>query len=266
MSLEMKQGFEIKNNDYKPEQKLMDDDRVKPNQKLEVLGILKEALAIFSKNFRFNIFILLTTLPLFFFMVYYESLLQRTLVETSNILKQTPLHLDSILQNMDAIIDRKTEDFVNELVQLSFLYLVPLHLLEFCTVIVTVDLASKIGKEARTMTLKEMIQKPIYGARMRGIFVTYFQVLFLSTFMLLGLIWSVTNYSVWGRSSMFNVFFAAFYGAAFVALLTKYFRMECCVEYEYCHFGVGGDSRVTGFKHGRLLLFSIKVASGVGCF
>lgn len=224
----MKQGFEIKNSDYKPEQKMMDDDRVKPNQKLEVLGILKEALAVFSKNFRFIIFILLTTLPLFVFMVYYESLLQRTLVETSNILRQTPLYVyeinyDSIIwQNMETIFDSMTDDFVNGLVQLSFLYLVPLHLLEFCTVIVTVDLASKIGQEERTMTLKEMIQKPIYGARMGGIFVTYFQVLILSTCMLLGLIWLVTNYSVWGRSPMFSLFSAAFYGAAFVALLTKY--------------------------------------------
>ena len=87
-----------------------------------------------------------------------------------------------------------TKHVYYKLLQLGFLYLVPLHLLELCTVIVTVDMASKIyAKEETPMTLKEMIKEAIYGARLRGTFITSYYVLFLSTCILLGLIPSVTH-------------------------------------------------------------------------
>ena len=72
------------------------------------------------------------------------------------------------------------------------------------------------------MSLKEMIHKPIYGARLRGTFVTSFYVLFLSACTQLGLIWLVTYYYVIFANSVVDVLFAVSYGAAFVALLTKH--------------------------------------------
>lgn len=194
----------------------MEDNRVMRNQKAGVFDIIKQAPAIFSKNF--IIFIFLTSLPLFFFMVYYEISLQRTLVDASNILKLR----SGDAYSYSAIPVKSTKDFDHELVRLGLLYLVPRHLLELCAVIATVDLASKIHAEERVTTLKEMIRRPIYGSRVRGTFITSLYVLFFSNCTLSGLIILVTSYfGVW-RRSMFAEFFLVFYGPICVALLTKF--------------------------------------------
>ncbi|KAL4639142.1 hypothetical protein ACB092_03G196500 [Castanea dentata] len=169
-------------------QKLLEKSHDLRKQKLEVFDILREALIVSFKNFSFIIFIFLASLPFFGLMVYYETFLQRTLVEASHILKHPPSYSTYNWPLPEFLAETVTKDFFHELVQLSFLYLVPLHLFELCTVIVTVDLASKIYAEETPMTLKEMIHKPIYGARLRGTFVTSFYVLFLSTCTQLGLI------------------------------------------------------------------------------
>uniref|UniRef100_A0A2N9GPV5 Uncharacterized protein n=1 Tax=Fagus sylvatica TaxID=28930 RepID=A0A2N9GPV5_FAGSY len=225
------EGSEMDNNHIVLEQKLDENNHDMRNQKLEVFDILRTALIISFKKFNFIIFIFLTSLPLFCYMVYYEIFLQTTLVETSNIVNQEWI-TESIAE------EEMTKDFLQKLVQLGFLYLVPLNFIEFCTVIVTVDLASKIYAEERSMTLKEMkemIHKLYCGARVRGTFITSFYVLFSSTCTLLGLLWLVTTcfllrsvlsvpyYPVIFKDySVIDVFFVVFYGAAFVALLTKY--------------------------------------------
>ncbi|KAM4109894.1 hypothetical protein ACJW30_03G153900 [Castanea mollissima] len=200
-------------------EKLIEKNHDIRNQKLGVFDILKEALIITFKNFNFIIFILLTSLPLFGFMVYYESFLQETLVETYDILKQTPGYSDWPVPKF--IHNKMTKHVFYELLQLGFLYLVPLHLFEFCTVIVTVDLSSKIHAQERPMTLKEMKHRPICGARLRGTFITSIYVLYISTCTLLGLIWLVTYYFIL-ENSIIEVFFAGFYGAGFLLLLVKY--------------------------------------------
>jgi hypothetical protein len=179
------------------------DDHIR-NQELGVFDILKEALVIIFKNFNLIIFIFLVSIPLFCFLVYYE----RTLVETLNILRQTdhgfydhnwPASLH------DLVVIRKTKHVYYKLVQLGFLYLVPLHLLELCTVVVTIHLSSKIyAKEETAMTL-----------------ITSFYVLFLSTFTLLGLISFVTHW-VNISNSVIDFFFQVFYGAIFLPLAKMY--------------------------------------------
>ncbi|KAE8023413.1 hypothetical protein FH972_009107 [Carpinus fangiana] len=206
---------------------LLEDNPVTQNQKVGAFDIIKQASTIFSKNFNFIIFIFLTSLPLFFFMVYYEIFLQTTLVNASNILKKRSdsysyyrlIVTESI---SPAIPQKSTKDVLPEFVQLGLLYLVPRHLLELCTIIVTVDLASKIHAEERVITLKEMMDRPIYGAKVRGTFVTSLCVLFLSTCTLSGSIWLATTYFAYWRRSTFSVFFLGFYGPIFVALLTKH--------------------------------------------
>jgi hypothetical protein len=205
---------------------LLEDNPVTQNQEVGVFDIIKQALSIFSKNFNFIIFIFLISLPLFFFMVYYEIFLQRTLVDASNILRNPYGYYDYYDWSISSYMFEKST-FLHQLVQLGLLYIVPRHLLELCTVIVTVDLASKIRAEERVITLKEMIDRPIYGAKVRDTFVTSLCVLYLSTCALFGLTWFVTYYAavyaVW-RQSIFAVFFLVFYGPLFVALLTKYFE------------------------------------------
>jgi hypothetical protein len=206
---------------------LLEDNPDTQNQKMGAFDIIKQASTIFSKNFNFIIFIFLTSLPLFFFMLYYEIFLQTTLVNASNILKKRydyysydRLIVTDLIR--PAIPQKSTKDVLPEFVQLGLLYLVPRHLLELCTVIVTVDLASKIHAEERVITLKEMMDRPIYGAKVRGTFVTSLCVLFLSTCTLSGLTWFVTTYFAFWRQSTFAVFFLGFYGPIFVALLTKH--------------------------------------------
>ncbi len=200
--------------------KLIENNHDIQHQKLGVFDILKEALVIIFKNFNFIIFIFLVCIPLFCFLVYYE----RTLVETLDILRQTNDYYDHYWPSpIDLIVFRMTKHVYYKLLQLGFLYLVPLHLLELCTVIVTVDMASKIyAKEETPMTLiKGMIKEAIYGARLRGTFITSYYVLFLSTCILLGLISFVTH-AVNMSSSITDLYFPVCYGIFILPLLIKY--------------------------------------------
>jgi hypothetical protein len=215
-------GSEMEDNHVLLEQNLLlEDNPVTQNQEVGVFDIIKQALSIFSKNFNFIIFIFLISLPLFFFMVYYEIFLQRTLVDASNILRNSYDDYYYYEWSISSYMPVKST-FLLQLVQLGLLYLVPRHLFELCTIIVIVDLALKIYAEERVITLKEMIDRPIYVAKVKGTFVTSLCVLFLSTCTISGLIWLVTTYDTVFRQSIFAVFFLVFYVLLFVALLTKY--------------------------------------------
>ncbi|KAK2454778.1 hypothetical protein P8452_02131 [Trifolium repens] len=58
-------------------------------------------------------------------------------------------------------------DYLPLLIQLGFIYIVPLHVFEFCSAIVTIDLASKLSSEENNsklsslMSLKQMFQNSI---------------------------------------------------------------------------------------------------------
>ncbi|KAF5443190.1 hypothetical protein F2P56_035769 [Juglans regia] len=122
------------------EKKLLEDNLAMPNQKLELQGIFEKARA--------------------------DSEIDSTLI-----VRRLITH-NSFYKNEWEL--RTT--FSHQLVQLGFLYLVPFHLLELCTVIVTVDLASKIYAEDRPiLTLKEMLKKQIYGARIRALLLKYLE-------------------------------------------------------------------------------------------
>lgn len=172
----------------------------------------------------------------------------------------------------------KTESrttFSHQLVQLGFLYLVPLHLLELCIVIVTVDLASKIYAEDRTLILplKEMLYKQIYGARIRGTFITSSYVILLSTCNLLGLVWLATSYHVFWRSES-QVPFLLFYGPVFIALLLKYlewsavWNMSIVISVLEGTFGVRAMLLSAHFNKGSerrgLLLMAVFFVWGLG--
>ncbi|OMO52784.1 hypothetical protein COLO4_36979 [Corchorus olitorius] len=199
-------------------------EMVTGKKKLGMFEILKEAILIPCKNINFIFFQVITSFSLFCILVYYEILLQRTLFETSMILTQHPgdFHCCWPIPS-DHITKKLNWEYTQKLIQLSLLYLLPLHLLELYSALMTVDLASKLYGKQESLTLKEMIQKPIQKERLTGTFITSLYVLFLSTCTLLGLIWLVMNYFVFLRNyPVFDVFFAVIIGAAFVVLLTKY--------------------------------------------
>lgn len=82
------------------------------------------------------------------------------MVEISEIVKQIPddLHFNWLVP-FD--IARKMKDYSAGFSHLRLLYLVSLHLLELSTVLLIVDLASKIyEEEGSTMTLKAMLHIP----------------------------------------------------------------------------------------------------------
>ncbi|KAJ0037383.1 hypothetical protein Pint_23015 [Pistacia integerrima] len=197
---------------------------IQKNQKLEVFGILKEAVTIPCKNINFLVFSIMISFPLFSFLIYYESFLLKTLAQTSDILSTHSYSNYNWPLPDHLITESMNKDIAYKLIQLGLLYLLPLHLLELFTMLLTIDLASKIysSEERPTMTLKEMIDKPIYIAKLGAALITSVYVLILSTCTLLGLIWLVINYYILLRNLIYNVLFAVIYGSAFVALLTKY--------------------------------------------
>ncbi|GLT36529.1 hypothetical protein SLA2020_109020 [Shorea laevis] len=192
-------------------------------QKLELLDIIKEAMFIPVKNINFFFFIIITSFPLFCLLVSSEILLQSTFTEISHTLNYQPsFHLPFTWPTPFDIISNLGDELLYRLVQLGLLYLVPLHLLEFCSAFMTINVASDIYTEERKMSLKEIVQKPIHKAKLRAAFITSVYAHALSTSTLLGLMWLVTAYYAIFWNSVVSVFFAVFHGAAFVALLMKY--------------------------------------------
>ncbi|PQQ18314.1 uncharacterized protein Pyn_36025 [Prunus yedoensis var. nudiflora] len=210
----------------------MESNLLMKNQKLEAFGILRKALIISARNTNFFIFTILTSLPLFCFLVYCESSLQKSLVDISKI--QNPLYSNvhgyraSFNLSWSIPLDIATKlnkEFPYELTHLG-LYLVPLHLLNLSTVIVIVHLASKIYTEEipTKMTFKEMVHRPFGKTRLKGTFVTYVYFLFLSTCTLLGLAWlGIIFYAVFRDFSLMADHASyAVLCPSFVALLVMY--------------------------------------------
>ncbi|XP_058747617.1 uncharacterized protein LOC131620522 [Vicia villosa] len=179
------------------------EDILKQKQKLEVSDILKEAVMLSVRSFNFIIFTFLTSLPLFCMTVYFEIQFQE-LVETFSI----NIPDDVRYGYFNSMLDRMNKDYnYLKLIQLGLVYIFPLQILEFGTAIVTVDLASKLNtQQEKKMTLKEMFEKPIDSTKLRGSFLTFVYVVFLTTTHQLGLLWIVINYHIWLKDFSFVVF------------------------------------------------------------
>ncbi|XP_030497089.1 uncharacterized protein LOC115712840 [Cannabis sativa] len=200
-------------------ERLMDDQ-----VELEAIDVLKKAFKILAKNSNFIILTILTSLPFWSFLVYYETTLQDFITQTSDILEQRPEYTFREWPIPFDIVDLLDKNFWYELIKLCFLYLVPLHLLELITVIVIVDFSSKIyTKDTQSLTLKNMVQQPFCGAKLKGSLVTLIYVVFFSTCNLLGLIWLVTiYYCTMLGNPLYDVLSGLVFGTVFVLLLGKY--------------------------------------------
>ncbi|KAM5566738.1 hypothetical protein ABKV19_015065 [Rosa sericea] len=202
------------------------------NDKLEAFDILKKAFTISATNIKFLIFTILTSLPLFCFLVYYEPFLQRFLLEISEILKPSKDDYFSYwssrpfqLSIPTDITTKLNNEFPGGLVQIALLYLIPLHLLELSTVLVIVDLASKTytrqEEEEPPLTLMEMFHKPFDVTRVLGTLVTFVYVVIMSTSSLLGLVWLAAIYYV-VTMFFYDVLVIVWCWVGFVGLLTLY--------------------------------------------
>ncbi|CAN6727210.1 unnamed protein product [Malus baccata var. baccata] len=212
----------------------MESNLVMKNQKLEASGILRKALIIPARNIKFLTFTILTSLPLFCFLIYYESHLQKIMVETLKTLNLPPreagmnryLTYFRLSWSIPVEVSRKlNQDFPNELFYLGFLFVVPLHLLHFVTAIPIVYLGSKIHtEESPVMTIREMVKKTFDKTRLKGTFVTFSYVLVLSSYTLLGLTWlGITYYAVFRNFNDFDaLFYAVLCWPVFVGALVMY--------------------------------------------
>ncbi|WRX13902.1 hypothetical protein QQP08_006775 [Theobroma cacao] len=156
------------------------------NQTLELFSILKQALIIPCQNTNFILLSFLASLPLLCFMLFHEMILHRTLIATSEIFRQPPAYFSHWLIPVNATRSM-ANDFSYKLIQLGLLHLLPLHLLELCAVVVSVDLTAKTYTKEKPTTPKEMIQRLLNKARCKGILLTSSYVYLVSTCFLLGL-------------------------------------------------------------------------------
>ncbi|PSS28638.1 Neuromedin-K receptor like [Actinidia chinensis var. chinensis] len=202
---------------------------------MKVSDMLKMAVRISHQNINFIIFILLTSLPLFCTMVLYELILQTTLVQASKILEPPHGYFYDSWPIPFYVGDLLSKDFCFELIQVSIVYLVPLHLLELFSAILTVDLASKMYTGETPMNLGEMVQRSLKEARFKGPLITSMLVHYLSTSITSGLIWLVIQYYFISRNIYHGYFFVIFFAAAFIGLLTKYLEWSALWNMSIVH-------------------------------
>ncbi|GLT50287.1 hypothetical protein SLA2020_237820 [Shorea laevis] len=226
----------------------MDHTQFKLKEKLEFLDILKHALNILYKNTRFIVFSLLTSLPLLCFLPLFEIILQKVLLETLEFLPESsarnyhksvvyvfPHNSSYLYEPEHHTVDRH---FPISLIVHCVLYLVPYHLLELLSVILTVDTTLMIYTEEKRVSLRD-IYKSLKKTRVKGPFITSVCVLFFSTCFLIGFAAIVTLFCVllkwnldflkWNRDcDPIWWITSIFQGVGLMASLIKYLDWRAC--------------------------------------
>lgn len=205
---------------------------VNQNKNMDVLDILKETVTIYFKNINFIIFTFLTSLPYYFLMIYFETLFQQTLLLSPQIISSLPLFEKIYMFGNDTLSYIGEPSFVNDylplLVQLGFIYTVPLHVLEFFSAVITIGLASKLSSEENhndtsLMSIKHMFQNSNDISIMKRTFTTSLYMLALSFGLLIACPWTVIG-TCYGLYSAFGcyIFFATISCVAIGKLLMVY--------------------------------------------
>ncbi|XP_062005051.1 uncharacterized protein LOC133722244 [Rosa rugosa] len=213
----------------------MESNIILKNQKLGAFDILRKALGITTTNINFFLFTIFASLPLFCFLVYNQPFLQEFQDQVLEILKHPAFvyyfEEDTFKWSLqyDAtpgydVTPEWNKRFPGELIQQALLYLVPLHLLELITALAIAVLASKIYKEERPMTLKEMVNnQPFDKITLKAFLITAVYVLVLSTCSdILGSVWSAASYSFVFRYFNREIFLSLWCCIASLAMLTTY--------------------------------------------
>ncbi|PIA62106.1 hypothetical protein AQUCO_00200243v1, partial [Aquilegia coerulea] len=184
----------------------MENNQIILMEKLEVIGILKQAIKIPYKCPKFIFLAFLTSLPLIFLMVLHEIILQTSMIQTKSFITTPYTSYEDGFYYYDAFAIYKQLDnakalFQNlspSIFQLCFLYLVPLHLLNLLNTIIIVNVASAIYGE-RPMRLKEMLLVLINKTSQKIVGIIYGVVSIILTVKWIE--WS----AVWNMSIVFSV-------------------------------------------------------------
>ncbi|XP_039163126.1 uncharacterized protein LOC104435639 [Eucalyptus grandis] len=207
----------------------MGEERCFRRQELEVLDTLKAALQLYLHNFNFIVFTLFTSIPLFTLSVYYEIIVHKTLYEVSESFGGTLAHS----YDLDRPRLVSFAETLPKIIRVFLLYLVPYHLVDLFSLVLTVDAASDlIGAEEEPASLKNVTLKALKKARFRGPFITSLYVHLFSICTFIGLMWLVVNHQVllkvvfsspyWERGYFGEAWLGIVHGVAFMALLMKY--------------------------------------------
>ncbi|XP_021742262.1 uncharacterized protein LOC110708438 [Chenopodium quinoa] len=224
-------------------------------KKLKSFEILKSALKIFTSNTKFMLFMILSILPLFVFMVFYDIKLQKSISFLSSnplLLHNYPMSITTmyafnssvnstasaslddyqvVLYDGNELInttyfDQRREFFINTF-QLSLFYLLLYPFLEFFSLSLTTKIASKVHAVEKLPTLRELFhQKVNFGSS----FITYLCVHLLSSATLLGLSWIVLFHNLFFSGPSYSEQAINFWyltvcvlqSVMFLALLYKY--------------------------------------------
>jgi len=257
----------------------MESEREQVQQNLGVFDILSEALTFYVKNINFIIFTCLTSLPFFFLMVYFEFLFQKIMVEAPEIISLLPffeqnyayVYISEIgsgggFAHIDIPRKSFSNDYLPVFIKLGLIYLVPLHVLELCSAVITMDSASKLKSEENYRSLKDMFKSSIDLSIMKGTFITSLYMLFWSTCFLIAIPWIVSNCYMLFRDFGYYIFFSVICCVALTKLLMVYlewsaiWNMSFVISVLEGIYGVGA-LRVSYFfsrgnqKRGLLLMF-----------
>jgi hypothetical protein len=191
-------------------------------KQLGFFDLLKESLKTPFRNPNLIIFAFFSSLPLFSFLIMYETVFQQTMIKTlKDILKERTSHFD-VLDYYDAIpgaTERLIEGISSEFFLLCLIYLGILHLLDLFSMIAIVDIASMIYKgDRKAMNLKDMLCTCIKETRIKGPLITSIYALLLDSLISVGLVSTVMYIFLGSIASFFSMVFAL----VFIGLLSKY--------------------------------------------
>ncbi|KAL4378719.1 hypothetical protein GQ457_02G020150 [Hibiscus cannabinus] len=190
---------------------------------LGLLEIIRESLKIPLKNPHFIFLTLLTSFPLFCFLVFYEIILQQILIESAGILHKTSEPLAELFGNgyerlheMGNLLGKVSP----MVLLLGFLFTVTLHFLDLFNTTATVDIASKIHAGEIPFSLKHMICRSLNETRFKAPLITSLCSLSLASLIHLGLL-SFATY-IYMTAAAAGIFFVSIFVVLFLALLAKY--------------------------------------------
>ncbi|KAF9681301.1 hypothetical protein SADUNF_Sadunf06G0211700 [Salix dunnii] len=190
-------------------------------KQLGFFDLLKESLKIAIRNPSFIIPAFFSSLPLFSFLIMYETVFQQTMIKILKyILQERTSPLDVIVYYYETL--EASERFVEEISSkflLCFIYLGILHLLDLFNMITVVDIGSMIYKgDQKSMNLKNMLSRCIKETRHKGPLITSIYALLLDSLVSAGLV-SLVMYMCLGSISSF---FSMVFSLVFLGLLSKY--------------------------------------------
>lgn len=190
-------------------------------KRLGFFDLLKESLKIPIRNPNFIIFAFFSSLPLFSFLIMYETVFQQTMIKILKYISQERaapfdvfVYYYETLEAKERLVEEISTKFL-----LCFIYLGILHLLDLFNMITMVDIASMIYKgDQKSMNLKNMLSRCIKETRLKGPLITSIYALLLDSLVSVGLVSMVMYICLGSISSFFSMVFSV----VFLGLLSKY--------------------------------------------